>query len=386
MKLINGFLKGRNQFVLFFIFLCVINHAHAVRQIAVDVFSDASVDLISITSADQLQVQTGDGSGNFTVPAMVSLDFNPVDIAIGDFDLDGYNDLLALDSNGVLSVSLNDQMGGFLDETTLNAGLVNLESITKLHLADTNLDGYLDVVVCVDGLLNARAVILPGNGMGGFGGAVDIEFTGVVVATADFQASDINGDGFPDMLVKDILGILSVVLSDGLGGFDIPVVVPGVLPTGNIYFADFNNDQLPDMVVLNDALGLTTLQINNGDGTFTSGTSVTVGLLPADMVAVDINYDGHQDMVVVNIGDNTVNVILGDGLGGLTDAVGQVLTDIIGTLPPLNVPAAVVTSDVNGDCRRDLAIWNNTTEAYVIIINQTGPDPADLIYCSAFEQ
>ena len=201
------------------------------------------------------------------------------------------------------------------------------------------------------------------------------------------KIGDFNEDGYSDILVRSLLGVLHSVLSDGLGGFNSPGSALSGLPAGSIYFNDMNNDGVLDLLALDNLLGILTVSLGNGDGSFASGTTINVGVLPGDLIAVDINHDGFQDVIVLNVGGSSVTVLLGDGLGGLVEAVGQILDDLLGVIGGLigGLPVAMVSADFNGDCRVDIAIWSDLNEEYVITLNQTGPDPSDLIFCAVFD-
>ncbi|WP_154222444.1 FG-GAP-like repeat-containing protein [Marinicella rhabdoformis] len=348
--------------------------------------ADGFYDLLAINDSEDLVIQIGNGDGTFSSPSVIPLDFTPVSIALGDVDGDGLKDLLVIDDSGDLSLSLNEGLGSFGDETVIDVGLVLGESIVDVVVGHLDDDGLLDVFVAINGLLNARVALFENDGNGGFLSRVDLDF-GLLASALSVDVDDVNGDGAGDIMVKGLLGSVYSMLSDGLGGLSLPSLSIAGLPTGNIYFADFNNDGVPDMVALDEVLGLVTLRLGLGDGSYGSGTSVSVGLLPSDLVMVDINGDGSQDVISVNIGDSSLNVLLGDGLGGLVNAVGGILDDLLGVIGGLgvNLPVAVVSADFNGDCRWDLAIWSDLNNEYIITLNQSGPDSSDLIFCSVFE-
>lgn len=357
----------------------------AARQVATDLFGDFASDLIHVNSTNQLVVEVGDGSGGFASPVTVSLGFNPLEVSFGDFNGDGLKDLVALHSDGVLSLSLNNGAGGFLAAVPFSVGLQLTESITDFAIDDLNGDGNLDVAVNISGVLNARVGLFYGNGSGGFSPVATTEINLLTIATVSFNLADINADGTVDISVKDVLGTVYVILSDGMGGYNTPTTIAGLLPTGRIFFTDYNHDQIPDMIVLDEILGVVTIRLGNGDGTFLNGVGINVGTTPVDVLSVDLNLDGHRDLAVINVGDNSINVFIGDGLGGLVELVGTVLEDLLGVIPVLSMPIAIVSADFNGDCRLDIGIWNDLTQSYTVQLNQSGPDPNDLIYCSRFE-
>ena len=373
------------QFFLVLIFLFTSFALMANTSVVSDVNSDSCPDLITTNASSQLVVQHSDCSGTLTATSVISLSFNTLKFDMGDINQDGFKDLVALSDAGDLLLALHDQSSSFLSAVTLPVGLQPLESIADIKLSMINDDSLLDLVVIVDGLINGRVLLFHGNGAGGFNNAVEIELLSMLSVGQSIQVGTVDNNVTIDLIVRDVLGQVYILLADGLGSFDAPILVPGLLPLGSVYFADYNQDGFIDMLVLDELLGLLTVRLGNGDGSFATGSSVMVGLAPVDLVTVDINSDGDQDAVVVNVGDNSINVLLGDGTGSLVNLVGTLLDDLLGTLPTLNLPVEIVTVDLNGDCIPDLAVWNDMTQSYSVVINQSGPDLAELLFCSNFE-
>jgi hypothetical protein len=358
----------------------------AARQHSVnDVNADDCPDLLSLDGINQIIIQRNDCSGQLLTPEVLALPHDVLSFELGDLNLDGFDDLVTVSTADDLFFSLHNQVNGYLSGTPVAIVLDPLEAITDIKLAWVNDDSILDMVVMVDGLINGEAVVLYGDGSGDFTSSVSIDLLTMLSGGQSVHVELVNDDEHPDILIRDVLGQVYVLLADGLGGFNPEITLPSLLPTGTVYFADHNHDGLVDMLVLDELLGLLTLRSGNGDGSFAAGTHLAVGLMPSGLVSVDLNLDGHQDVITANLGDNTINVLLGDGVGGLMNLVGSVLDDLIGVLPTLNLPVGVVAEDLNGDCRPDVAIWNQFTESHSVVINQSGPDPQDLIFCNRFD-
>lgn len=377
--------QGFNHFIVFMLLLVLASGSSA-RSIWVnDINSDYCPDLLSLDGINQIIIQRNDCHGLLTAPEVLPLPHDVVSFELGDLNLDGFEDLVTLSSADDMFFSLHNQVNGFLSGTPIGIVLDPLESITDIKLEFMDEDGFLDLVVIIDGLINGEVVVLYGDGSGQFTNSASINLLTMLAGGQSVHVALVNNDAHPDILIRDVLGQVYVLLADGLGGFNAELSLPGLLPTGTVYFADHNHDGLVDMLVLDELLGLVTLRLGNGDGSFATGTAIAVGLTPRDLVSVDLNLDGHNDVITVNLGDNSINVLLGDGLGGLVNLVGNLLDDLLGILPTLNLPAGIVVADFNLDCRPDVAIWNAFSESHSLILNQAGPDALDLIFCHRFE-
>ena len=143
--------------------------------------------------------------------------------------------------------------------------------------------------------------------------------------------------------------------------------------------ADVNGDGYPDLLVQTFASGGSALPItvylSNGDGTFTVGTTVLPSTATESFTADDINGDGKVDLVAMTA--NQVLVLLGDGTGKFGTAIATTTTTSPSTFP------YVATGDFNGDGKKDLILSNlvvllgdgtgNFTAAPSSPITDTGP-------------
>jgi len=198
-----------------------------------------------------------------------------------------------------------------------------------------------------------------GNGDGTFRGP-GAKFA---VGEAPYQrlrATDLNGDGHPDLITSNWEGrSLSILLGDGNGGFSPAggksVAVPPS-PFG-LAIGDFNGDHHLDIAVAHysgkaadpSRNGLSVLY-GDGKGAFSlaSGSPFPVGHYPATLAAGDLNGDGIDDIALPNHADNTVTIYLG-GKSGLRPAEGS-------PMPVGHGPGCVAVGDLNGDGKPDLLV------------------------------
>jgi enediyne biosynthesis protein E4 len=201
---------------------------------------------------------------------------------------------------------------------------------------------------------------------------IDGIWPGSGVAVLDFDQ-----DGDEDLFVGD--GVRSILYeNDGKGHFtDVTVRAglatsdsSGISATG-VAAGDVDGDGYPDLVVT-DAFGPTRLFRNRRDGTFEeiTGTSGVVTSGPTRSAAfADVNGDGNLDLFVCGTGDyyrqmpdppfdandgRRNYLFLGDGKGHFRDASAEWGVD-----KPTRWSLSCLFADFDGDGRPDLVVTND---------------------------
>ncbi len=115
----------------------------------------------------------------------------------------------------------------------------------------------------------------------------------------DIASGDFNNDGFPDLVTADYgRPTVSVLLSDGSGGFSVPMIASaGADRPEAVAVGDFNQDGDLDVVVACYASAAVTLLVGDGTGALTLSTGVGVYGYPYDVAAGDLDNDGDLDIV-----------------------------------------------------------------------------------------
>jgi hypothetical protein len=307
--------------------------------------------------AGQLAVFLGDGRGGFQRSASkVALPFPgaALKLAVGDVNEDGRTDAVVghHDSTEV-AILLGDGKGGFKYDPQGRARAVDgaRPHTHAVALADVNADRHLDILTtCADD--NAVAVLL-GNGKGAFEPAPGSPFAAGNQPYEGLDVGDVNGDGNPDIAVPNLWGsAASILLGDGTGRFEHAPGSPislGLRP-GFVALGHLNDDGALDMVVTHDDDAIVDLLLGDGRGGMRAGpgSPVRVGQPVWTAAIVDLDGDGNNDILFGGRVDRVI-VLFGDGTGGPHGPSLAVRTGH-------RMPGYVTVADVNGDDKPDLVV------------------------------
>ena len=186
----------------------------------------------------------------------------------------------------------------------------------------------------------------------------------LALAVADF-----NGDGWPDLAIASTP--VMVLLGNGAGGFTAAPGSPFRVGRGSksVVVGDFNRDGKQDLAILAYSNGsvfdsTVTLLLGNGAGGFSAALGnpfTVVGGQVSGLVMGDFNGDGKPDLATESSLDGTVTVLLGDGTGGFTAVPGG----------PLKVgakPQGLAVGDFNRDGWPDLAVAHDFSSNLTLLL------------------
>lgn len=318
----------------------------------VDMNGDYLDDLVSISQSNiNINYQLASGGFNSVNITTTPATYQPSwSLAAGDFDANGFNDLLYGDGNGVTFMQANANGTAY----TQISGPENVFS-QRSNFVDINNDGHLDAFVCHDvapsvSYMNDGSnnlIFQNTNGLGNY-------------ATGGNYAStwiDFDNDGDIDMFMAKCGGnearrTNQLYRNNGNGTYTEIGASAGladIIQTWSSAWGDFDNDGDMDVYVGSSTGNDHKLMRNNGDNTFTDVTS-TAGVGTANIghenVPGDFDNDGNLDVY------SNGSILFGNG--DLTFTVNNSLT----------VPAIGCIGDINSDGFLDFfygSVYRNST-------------------------
>lgn len=289
------------------------------------------------------------GHGDGTFIEVLLLDSGEYDIAVEDFDDDGWDDFVL--ANGDLYLSNGDgsfdpfgNVGGGNDWVT--AGDLNQDDIPDL--VGSNITGAVLWVVL-------------GNGDGTFG---PVQWYAVGLPYPDGTAgqvaiADLDQDGLPDLVSHAGASYpspsLSVLYGTGGGQFDDAVAVDWNGPSRTIAIADLDGDGAEDVVSGNWSGGVDWL-LGRGDDTLITVEHETVAEDDRGVVASDLDDDGRVDLALFNETTHEVAVLLADGAGSFAPPTRFCVRPGSPPCPTSVTPKALAVAEVTGDSHLDLLV------------------------------
>jgi flagellin-like hook-associated protein FlgL len=282
-----------------------------------DLNGDGALDIaVAQPNQGSIDLLINDGNGAFTSGTSIS---NSSEVTIvGDFDNDGTEDLIGIDTN-MISAFIGNGDGTF--SSAVSSAITGLSSL-EVDIGDFNQDGNLDLALA-DFSGGTSATVLLGNGDGTFFEGASLSVGGA----NEIKVSDLNNDGYDDILVQDeVTEVVEIFLGDGGGGFTQNTLSLSGETARNLGVGDINGDGIPDIVQAVAGGGNTMLVFTgNGDGTFTQqdNTSAVSGLANGTEIG-DFDNDGVAD--IISFDRDGFRVVLGNDIQSNTIAYQSLVT------------------------------------------------------------
>ena len=233
---------------------------------AVDLDDDARLDLVitheiacytaPCVASELISVMLGNGDGTFRPSREIQVGRGMAEIAVGDYNRDGFRDLALAGVQGQVYRLYGVGDGTFVQQPTLVAVVdQSFIPVTDIDAADFNGDAILDLVAAVPHN-GSRTAILIGSADGTFRAPIVLTDPGLRLPQQQAVA-DYNGDGFQDLALSlgdGNQGVMQIRNGNGDGTFQAPVqylVPPPTSSLGGIFIlsASFNGDAKPDIAL-----------------------------------------------------------------------------------------------------------------------------------------
>jgi len=182
-----------------------------------DFTGDGKPDELQLDSSNNLQLYPGNGTSGFGSPTQVGAAADWAGMTaiqgVGDFDGDGWPDVVARDSAGALWLYPNNGAGtGFSTPVALATGWQGMTSI--VGPGDWNRDGHVDLIARD---ASGNLWMYPGSGASSLGARASLGAGWNTLSIA--AAGDFNHDGFADLLAATTTGTLYLYPQNPTGGF-----------------------------------------------------------------------------------------------------------------------------------------------------------------------
>ncbi len=285
----------------------------------VDMNGDFKDDIVSAVNNTQMVISFQQTDGSFVTQAfpLTNTVIQPTwSIAAGDYDNNGYNDLIYGSGSGIAFLKANEDGTAYTTDRKTQSYLVQ-----RTNFVDIDNDGKLDAFACDDNAPNRR-YMNDGANMNHIQGGIGDFASGGNYASL---WSDFNNDGKIDMHLSKcgqggsgVGGNINQLFQNNGDGSYTNIADNANMAdpeqTWSSAVGDFNNDGWMDVIVGVNSLsnGNTNVKKNNGDGTFTSVTTGSgydlITSTGREYVAFDFDNDGFLD--VLNAGNT---IMFGDG-------------------------------------------------------------------------
>ena len=343
------------------------------NEIAIGDFNGDGVSDLAVAnvSSNFISILEGNSDGTFNAAENIAInDSGAYSVSVEDIDGDGIDDLIVGTTSSEVLVLQGESNSNFTLRQTANTGAFLSATFTT---ADLDNDGNADVL----GIRDRDLIVISNDGNGNLQATPTIEVPGY--GSYSLANGDFDGDGFTDLAVAD--GDVSILISNGDGSFQNPVVKTIAQQSSAIATADIDNDGNLDLVVTSTSEidrfnpgfgqnGQVSIFFGNGDGNFGNEVTYDVGGEPRSVAIGDLNQDGTKDLVIGNLDDDRVSVLLGNGNGTFNDPVNY------NAFPPPETSDEFRTSaievkieDFDGDRIVDIVAGNSKS---IVVLNGNG--------------
>ncbi len=276
----------------------------------------------------------------------------------------------------------SDFSEGTSDSSGANLYVSRAGAVQMINLFDLNHDGYLDILFNQSHDYNTRVnSSIYWNTPGGFEQGRQT----AVPADGGYKSlvSDLNGDGFPDLVVVNRFNgttyrLNSCIYWGSSKGLDLSrgTCLPTLGATG-VAVGDINKDGYPDLVFSNGGSDPTFsfskvddrvsyIYWGGPNGYSPSSRAEVPAINPVGVAVADLNGDGFSDIVLANSGISSPGIyIYWGGPAGISAERRETI--------PLSDPSAILVADLNQDAFPEIVIARKaSTTSYILWNNHKG--------------
>ncbi len=331
-----------------------------------DIDADGDMDLVVAVEFGRNVILLNDGAGAFTDGSAQLLgaqrpSFDSEDVAIVDFNSDGFLDILFVSEDNQtneLWIFAADQ-DRFLLETGRLGGITGTSN--AMLAQDLTGDGHPDILIGNAG----QNRLLVNDGEGNFADESAGRLPTRSDITQDLELGDIDGDGDLDLIVANeddnrVLLNVAGVFQDQTDA-RLPLRGPGLEMTREADLGDVDGDGDLDLYFANVRFGggahdpRDRLLINDGSGVFVDESESRISLESRNTVDADfadLDGDGDLDIVKAQFSPGRAHVLLNDGQGSFVDATARFMPNVSVD----GIDCEIL--DLNADGKLDLYIAN----------------------------
>jgi hypothetical protein len=348
-----------------------------------DVNGDGRNDLVAVCYISQSfppyeewqdMIFYGNGAGIDTVPGWLSaVETHTGDVQIGDLNNDGLPDIVTIHGGGLRRDTVRvytGQPGGPSTAAAYTSNTAATSWGTAGVLADIDQDGFDDLVTTNQGLAPDpfRPMLMFKNNAGTLTSAAVWQSAEQSIQNG-VDATDLNGDGYPDLGVAKWVNFESAVYLNDAGTLSTtPAATVGTTGTDRgAAFADFDADGSLELAIG----GSPTRVYAYDEGLLTPVAQTNPPFSgPQEVRAFDVDGDGRPDLGEVHFSDGRAHIYL--NRGGVLDTTPSWSYDAP------EVGTAMALGDLNGDGLPDLVVGYSGNTCIRVFFAIPQDCPADL--------
>lgn len=289
-------------------------------------------------------------------------------LLVADLDRDGVGEIITATVNGIM-ILRSKVDGTFASNTTV------VGDPHDILATDVDRDGYLDVLIDSS---DTSATVIHGDERGAF----DRVSTLPLASAGARTTGDVTGDGLDDLILGTIFNrpfeefrIFPALAS---GGYAAPIVLSlplGSNPTSSLVVGDFNADGRGDLV-LNEASNGANLRlyIQDPQGNLASSVEIARYSSSGPMIATDLDRDGRTDLATAHTGWSYIGYYLQTSVGLMPET-------LINAYQNMGRTDYFAAGDLNHDGCVDLAI-SRWSQSPVLLYGQGCAPPRVAACCS----